>query len=277
MALADIKPRMIAAWRGQLLSDGIGRESVRMAMVLLQAMYTVATEWGEAEPNPVSVVRKPRQGRERAIRVISPDAVERIRAHMLAAGDLHSATMVSVLAYTGMRPGEMLALERCHLGEQTILVEQAVAYGKLKAQKTGRVYRTIDLLDALAEDLAVWLEHLPTGRQFLFAKAGDELFQRDDWDNWRNRRFHAATKALDMGTPRPYDLRHSFASLQIREKEVSIVDLAAQLGHAPTETLKTYSHVYAEYRRQPSRPANELIREARLLHRTGGSYMERTG
>jgi len=77
-------------------------------------------------------------------------------------------------------------------------------------------------------------------------------------------------------TPRPYDLRHSFASLQIREKEVSIVDLAAQLGHAPTETLKTYSHVYAEYRRQPSRPADELIGEARLLHRTGGSYAEGT-
>ena len=52
----------------------------------LSNQITVAIEWGEAETNPVSVVRKPRQGRERAIRVISPHAVERIRAHMLAAG-----------------------------------------------------------------------------------------------------------------------------------------------------------------------------------------------
>jgi hypothetical protein len=45
---------------------------------------------------------------------------------------------------------------------------------------------------------------------------------------------------------------------------VSIVDLAAQLGHA-TETLKTYAHVYAEYRRKPSQPADVLISEARAL------------
>ena len=37
------------------------------AMVLLQAMFTLAIEWGEAQANPVSVVRKPRQGRQRAI------------------------------------------------------------------------------------------------------------------------------------------------------------------------------------------------------------------
>ena len=263
VALADIRPRMVAAWRGALLGEGIGKESVRRAMVLLQAMFTVAIEWGEAETNPVAVVRKPRQGRERAIRVISPDAVERIRAAMLRAGDLRSATMVSVLAYAGVRPGEMLALERGHIGDETILVEQAVAYGKLKLQKTGRVYRTVDLLDALAEDLAVWLEHLPAERRFLFAHEDDALWRTHDWNNWRKRHFHALTEALDLGRPRPYDLRHSFASLRIREHNASLVDLAAQLGHAPTETLKTYSHVYAEYRRKPPQPADVLIGEAR--------------
>jgi integrase len=233
VALADVRPRMVAAWRGELLAEGIGKESVRMAMVLLQAMFTVAIGWGEAETNPVAVVRKPRQGRERAVRVISPDAVERIRAAMLGAGDLRSATMVSVLAYAGVRPGEMLALERGHIGEERLLVEQAVAYGKLKLQKTGRVYRTVDLLDALAEDLAVWLEHLPAGRRFLFGRR-DALWRPYDWNNWRKRHFHAVTQPLGLGRPRPYDLRHSFASLRIREHDVSIVDLAAQLGHAPT-------------------------------------------
>ena len=79
------------------------------------------------------------------------------------------------------------------------------------------------------------------------------------------------TEGLDLGRPRPYDLRHSFASLRIREHDVSIVDLAAQLGHAPTETLKTYSHVYAEYRRKPPQPADILIAEARAVHATRGA------
>jgi integrase len=110
---------------------------------------------------------------------------------MLRIGDLRSATMVSVLAYAGVRPGEMLALERSHIGDETILVEQAVAYGKLKLQKTGRVYRTVDLLDALAEDLAVWLERLPVGRRFFVAGEDDALWRTHDWNNWRKRHFHA--------------------------------------------------------------------------------------
>ena len=167
----------------------------------------------------------------------------------------------------------MLALERNHIGDETILVEQAVAYGKLKLQKTGRVYRTVDLLDALAEDLAVWLEHLPADRRFLFAREDDALWRTHDWNNWRKRHFHAVTQALGLGRPRPYDLRHSFASLRIREHGASLVDLAAQLGHAPTETLKTYSHVFAEYRRKPPQPPDVLIGEARALHGTRASLI----
>jgi integrase len=121
----------------------------------------------------------------------------------------------------------MLALERSHIGAKTILVEQAVAYGKLKLQKTGRVYRTVDLLDAPAEDLAVWLEHLPAARRFLFGREDDALRHPYNWNNWRKRHFHAVTRALDLGRPRPYDLRHSFASPHIREHGVSLVDLAA--------------------------------------------------
>jgi hypothetical protein len=49
----------------------------------------------------------------------------------------------------------------------------------------------------------------------------------------------------------------------IREGELSIVELADQLGHAATERLKTYAHVFAEYRRRPRVPASQLIAEAR--------------
>ena len=66
-----------------------------------------------------------------------------------------------------------------------------------------------------------------------------------------------------MGTPRPYDLRHSFASLLIREQRTSIVELAEQLGHAPTMTLNTYAHVYAEHRRGEPIDVNAWITRAR--------------
>jgi hypothetical protein len=44
------------------------------------------------------------------------------------------------------------------------------------------------------------------------------------------------------------------------------VELAEQLGHSPTETLKTYGHVFSEHRRQPRVPADDLIAAARGRH-----------
>src|SRR3954462_5682727 len=160
-------------------------------MMLVQAMFTLALEWGEASSNPVALVRKPRQGRQRAIDVMDPKLVERIRRWMLARDDLFSATLVSVLAYSGMRPGEALALERRHIRNDTILIEQAVARGRIKLQKTGRGYRTVDLLPSLREDLVGWIaapgHDDPTAR--LFARDDGDWFKLDDWNNWRNRHF----------------------------------------------------------------------------------------
>jgi integrase len=227
-------------------------------------MYTVAVEWGEADFNPVTAVRKPKQGRRRVVEPLAPEAVEAIRAEMLAADDFRSATMVSVLAYAGLRPGEMLALEPRHVRERTLLIDQAVAHGRLKVQKTGRIYRTVDLFPLLHNDLLAWQGVRGRAGLLPFGRDDGDPWRLDDWNNWRNRCFHKASKAAGLGLPRPYDLRHSFASLLIREQRQSVVDLADQLGHAPTMTLDTYSHVMREHRgdAQP-REAEGWIREAR--------------
>ena len=60
-----------------------------------------------------------------------------------------------------------------------------------------------------------------------------------------------AARAAGIETPRPYDLRHSFASLMIHEGRQSVVDIAAQMGHDATMTLSTYAHVVAELRDAP--------------------------
>jgi len=98
-------------------------------------MFTLAIEWGEAQANPVSVVRKPRQGRQRAIEPLAPEDVERLRAVLLDDSDHRSATLVSVLAYAGLRPGEALGLEWRHVRDRTLLIEQAVSDGRLKRRR----------------------------------------------------------------------------------------------------------------------------------------------
>jgi integrase len=263
LPLGEIKPRLVAQWRAELLADGAGPGAVIKAMVLLQAMFTVAIEWGEADANPVTAVRKPKQGPRRAVVPIPPEGVERLRREFLDEDDLRSAALVSVMAYAGLRPGEALALETRHIRESTILVEQAVSDGELKRQKTGRLYRTVDLLPVLAGDLADHLETTPETDGLLFPRADGDPWRTDDWDNWRNRRFFPAAERAGLGRRRPYDLRHSFASLMVREQRTSVVELAEQLGHAPTMTLNTYAHVFAEHRRAEPVDANEWIEHAR--------------
>jgi hypothetical protein len=60
----------------------------------------------------------------------------------------------------------------------------------------------------------------------------------------------------------PYDLRHAFASLQIRAG-LSLPELAEQLGHAPQMTLATYAHVMRELKGLPRLSAEAQIQAGR--------------
>ena len=66
---------------------------------------------------------------------------------------------------------------------------------------------------------------------------------------------------LGVGEP-PYGLRHSYASLRVREG-ASIPELADELGHSPQMTLGTYAHVIHELRGAPRLPAGQEIVRAR--------------
>lgn len=60
----------------------------------------------------------------------------------------------------------------------------------------------------------------------------------------------------------PYDLRHAFASLQIRAG-MSIPELAEQMGHSPQMTVMTYTHVIRELKGEPRTSAEKQIGKAR--------------
>ena len=58
--------------------------------------------------------------------------------------------------------------------------------------------------------------------------------------------FRPSAEAVALSGTRPYDLRHAFASLLIAEGRMSIVEIAAQLGHNPTVCLDIYGHEMTE-------------------------------
>ncbi len=79
-------------------------------------MFRYAEERGRVLRNPVKLVRKPSGRRKRAIVVLSPVQVEAVRQALIGSDRAGDATLVSVLAYAGLRPQEALASLRIREG-----------------------------------------------------------------------------------------------------------------------------------------------------------------
>jgi integrase len=185
--------------------------------------------------------------------------VEALRA---VASD-RDAALISVLAYSGLRPQEALALRWSDIRERTILVERAVSLGEENDTKTS-AHRTVRLLAPLREDLLAW--RMRSGRPRdganVFPGPEDRLWSKTTYDNWRKRNFDGALERAGVDHTTPYALRHSFASLLLHEGR-SVIYVARQLGHDARLTLGTYGHVIDELDEAPRIAAEDAIQAAR--------------
>ena len=266
--LRDLTPQVIARFRADLEADGVGPEAVRKTLTMLQGALQRAVEWQRIRSNPVRLTRKPPAQRRHAVRAMTPVVIETMRGELLASGLRRDAVLVVLLGYAGLRPQEALGLQWRHIGERTIVVEHAVSDGRLKSLKNRSQPRAVDLLRPLRDDLFSWRGSSARANQsaLLFPRPDGGFWHESDWRNWRRRVYAPAASAAGVAGARPYDLRHSFASLLIAEGRMSVVEIAAQLGHRPTVCLDTYAHVMAEHR-----GANASERRATHLRRAGGN------
>lgn len=117
--------------------------------------------------------------------------------------NLRDATVVSVLAYAGLRPQELRGLRWANVRERTLLIG---------APKTGR-RRSVRLLEHLAADLQEWRiasRHSQHTHLVFTGEDGGE-WTAEGFNKWRGRVFGPTVRAVGLDHARPYDLRHSFA------------------------------------------------------------------
>jgi integrase len=261
--LRELTPAVINRFRLELENEGAGRVSIAKALTLLQGVLQRACEWERLASNPARAARKPRTTRTRTVTPLPPPTVERVRDWLRQRDLIRDASLVSVLAYAGLRPGEALALTWGHVRERTLLIEAAVSLGEVGETKTRR-RRSVRLLAPLAHDLAEW--RLRAGRPqphtLVFPGHDGGPWSGAAYKNWRRRVFAPAAAAAGLTGSRPYDLRHSFVSLLIAEG-CNVVEVARQAGHAPKMALDTYSHVFEDFDPAQRVDATERIREAR--------------
>jgi integrase len=270
LPIREIDAPRVVRFRGDLIKDGVGVQSIVKTMSMLQRVFRDAVEAGEAPFNPVKAVQKPAPGPVREVHPLTPLEVERLALDLDLRGYDTSAFLVRLMAYTGLRPQEALALHWYAVRKQTLLVELANADGeldRLKNRKRSRKRsRTVDLVKPVQEDLAglrrtrgnpvdaeLIVPHETTGGLWL-----DEHYR-----TWRRRIYVPSAENVGLSSRRPYDLRHTWASLLIAEKRLSIAELAEQLGDKTSTVLDTYGHVINEWRRRRSISIETEIRKAR--------------
>jgi len=273
--LAELTVGRLRAWQAERIAAGVKPGTIHKARTLLSSVMRHAAESEAIAGNPLSLVRPPKAPQRDAVRPLAPSTVEAIRRALLTpsprevAGSAlgqrprrryalpgrdpracrRDALIVSLLAYAGLRPGEMRALRWQDVRERTLLIQRAAAPdGSVKGTKTAQA-RTVRLLSPLAVELREW--RLSSGRppdQALVMPAADGgSWTKIDWQVWRRDHWAPACREVGLDpVPRPYDGRHSFASLLLAEGRQALY-VAQQLGHSPTVLLQTYAHLLPEF------------------------------
>jgi integrase len=288
----EITVSMLRSWQSQRVKAGVSPGTIHKARTLLSSVLRHAAESEVIPANPLSIVRAPKNGHRDAVQPLSPATVERIRAAILnpppreiassatsqrarkayvlpAPGTPQTrqrdALIVSMLAYAGLRPGELRALRLGDVRERTLLVQRAAnPDGSIKATKTEQ-HRAVRLLSALAQDVREYTLAMgrPSEKRLLLLDEDRNPWNKSAWQMWRVDRWAPACRAAGLEVvPRPYDLRHSFASLLLAEGKQPLY-CAQQLGHSLAVFLSTYAHLIAEYAESPAIDAEAEISKAR--------------
>jgi integrase len=256
--LREITAADVEEWLADLEDDAVGVEARRKALKLLKQVLNAAVRWSELARNPIALVDPP-PSRPEPVVPPSPIDVEQIRVRLLDRRRLGDATLVSVMAYAGLRPHEVWPLTWGDVRERTILIRTR--------RKVGANTRTVPLLAPLARDLAEW--RLATGGRsaLVLPNAEGREWTSTTFNNWRRRVWRGSKENPGVAPTgmRPYALRHTFCSLLIREG-CSVVEVARRAGNSPELCLRTYGHLFDEL--PGSGSAEGAIRAARSeVHR----------
>lgn len=209
-------------------------------------------------------------------RPVSPAEVEWIRARMLAEGRLFDATVVSVMAYAGLAPGDVHALRWRHVGPDVLMLPPRLS--RDGATGTPRPARRIRLLEPLARDLAEWRAATPEPHDAaLVFPSPNGGWGQGAWRRWCDERYVPLAERLSLESTGPGALSRTFVALSIHAGATPAA-LAVELGQDPEEANALYAQRVADAARAGHVPAQEeIVRARRLAARTQASVPAGSG
>lgn len=149
---------------------------------------------------------------------------------------------ITVRAFTGMRTGEVNGLKwPCvDFDRREILVRETFTHGKQDKTKTSSSVREIAMSPPVYDALKRLYELTNDKKGYVFANRNGQPF---DNHNFTNRVWYPLLRLLGLERRRPYQLRHTCATLWLSAGENPLW-IARQLGHSSVEML---FRVYARW------------------------------
>lgn len=244
---------------------GAGDATILYALAVLQSVLSFAVAEERIAENPVRAVRKPAKAVERDVPPVAPARVEAMRVLFGAQSSrngVRDATMVSLLAYAGLRPEEALALEVDDIGEK-LRVRRKNVDGKLLTYTKTRRKRSVPWsAPVVRQDVNEYLLATGIRRGLLFPRMDGEPWRKHDYDNWRKRVYQPIARKVELPKPRPYDLRGSYVSLLAAEG-YTLLEVSRYAGHSVQTCETYYAKIFDDVDPAKRVSAEQAIRAAR--------------
>jgi integrase len=244
--LGAIEPDDVSSWVAEMSKRGLSASRIRQAYRVLSAVLKAAVVSRYIVTSPCIGVRLPRPPR-REMHFLSAEQVEALAAATPKPFDV----MLTVMAYGGLRWGEVTALRRarCDLLRSRIEVAESLAqvggefhFGPTKTYETRSVRLPAFLRDMMALHLADNVRQEPTA--LVFTQVDGSPLRH--WWFW-HRIWGPAVAASGVPTElRIHDLRHTCTALLIAQgahpKAIQV-----HLGHSTIQvTMDRYGHLFPD-------------------------------
>ncbi len=243
MRLTDVQPRHVKRYAASLAPLGLSYNSVRLAVAPVRALLATAAEDGLIRANPASGIRIPRpaiQPDDHApSKILSPQELERL----LKVTPNRWRLFVRFLAETGLRIGELLALEwrDVDLDNHQMHVRRTVTeHDRLAPPKTRHGRRTIPISTATAHELRRRRLAAGTDQSPVFAnRVGGRLIA----SNVAARVFKPAARTAGVPSASFHTLRHTCGSNLFRAG-ANVKQVQVFLGHSTRSSRSTPTFIF---------------------------------
>ncbi|WP_298577237.1 site-specific integrase [uncultured Luteimonas sp.] len=225
-------------------SQKLSPTTVNRTMGLLRQCLTEASE-RFGTPDPFKGVRR-LKGRRPDVKPFSLEEVEKVRTTIRP----DYRNYVTCRFFTGMRTGEINGLKWKYVDfeHEVIKVREVFSAGEAEENaKTESSIRDIPMLPMVKEALRQqWEERDPDVEYVFCSRAGNPI----DAHNFANRIWYPLLRYLELEKRRPYQTRHTTATLMLASGE-NPEWIARLMGHTNTQMLFTvYSRFVPNLTRQ---------------------------